>query len=192
MKALRLLGRLACCLTVCAGLAGADSIQLRNGRHLQGKYIGGTATTIGFMTGRTVEYFATFDVLVLIFENSNDSPESGLKPNPLKKQSLPQASGIAPERRIDASTRNHVQRPKQQVKTHLNSHVHSDAKLGGKTRGLSRIRTDGDWDGIGLHLRGMVRRSLFLLLRNDLPLRECLLDSYRMGCTTCTMLLRTA
>ena len=139
MKALRFLGRLACCLAVCVSLAGADSIQLRNGRHLQGKYIGGTTTTIGFMTGGAVEYFATFDVLVLIFDNSNDSPESGLKPNPLKKQSLPQAPRIAPQRRMDASTQNHVQRSNQHTRVDSNSHVHSDEKLVGKITEPSRI-----------------------------------------------------
>ena len=66
MKVLGLLGKIGCCLAVCAVLARADSIQLRDGRHLQGKYIGGTTTAIGFMTGGTIEYFATTDVLVLI------------------------------------------------------------------------------------------------------------------------------
>jgi len=47
--------------------AMADSIQLRNGRHLNGKYIGGSATLIGFMTSQSVEYFRTSDVTVLTF-----------------------------------------------------------------------------------------------------------------------------
>ena len=83
------LARVICCLAICAGLASADSLQLRNGRHLQGKYIGGTTNSIGFMTAGAVEYFATSDVLVLIFDN-NESPLSGLQPNPMKGQSLSQ------------------------------------------------------------------------------------------------------
>lgn len=111
MKVLRFLGQLACCLAVYASLAGADSIQLRNGRHLQGKYIGGTPTAIGFMTGGTVDYFATSEVLMLIFDNSNDSPLSGLQPNPMKGQSPAQPSGIARVRQIRSSTRDRAGSP---------------------------------------------------------------------------------
>ena len=39
MKVLGLLGKIGYCLAVCAVLARADSIQLRDGRHLQGKYL---------------------------------------------------------------------------------------------------------------------------------------------------------
>src|SRR5882724_10812008 len=85
MKFLGFFGNVICCLAVCASLAGADSLQLRNGRHLQGKYIGGTSTAIGFMSGASVEYFATTDVLALMFENSNESPLDGARqPSPMK------------------------------------------------------------------------------------------------------------
>lgn len=70
-----------------ASLAASDSLQLRNGRHLQGKYIGGTTTTIGFMTGRTVEYLPTSDVLALIFDDNSDNSLGGLQPSPMKGSS---------------------------------------------------------------------------------------------------------
>ena len=107
MKVLCLLTRLICCLAICAGLAQADSMQLRNGRHLQGKYIGGTTSSIGFMTAGTVEYYAISDVLVLIFDN-NDSPLSGLQPNPMRGKSPPQPR----VRRINASTRDRGRQPR--------------------------------------------------------------------------------
>ena len=107
MKVLCLLTRLICCLAICAGLAQADSMQLRNGRHLQGKYIGGTTSSIGFMAAGTVEYYAISDVLVLIFDN-NDSPLSGLQPNPMRGKSLPQPR----VRRINASTRDRGRQPR--------------------------------------------------------------------------------
>ena len=107
MKALCVLMRVICCLAICAGLAQADSMQLRNGRHLQGKYIGGTTSSIGFMTAGTVEYYAISDVLVLIFDN-NDSPLSGLQPNPMRGKSLPQPR----VRRINASTRDRGRQPR--------------------------------------------------------------------------------
>jgi hypothetical protein len=112
MKALRFLGKVGCCLAVCAILARADSIQLRDGRHLQGKYIGGTTTAIGFMTGGTVEYFATSDVLVLIFD-TNDAPLSGLQPNPMKRKSPARSSGSARVRRTSASTPDRSHQPRQ-------------------------------------------------------------------------------
>ena len=95
------LTRVIFCLAICAGLASADSLQLRNGRHLQGKYIGGTTNSIGFMTAGAVEYFATSDVLVLIFDN-NESPLSGLQPNPMKgqSQSYPRVQRISASSRV--------------------------------------------------------------------------------------------
>ena len=121
MKVLRFFTKLICCLAICAGLAGADSLQLRNGRHLQGKYIGGTTSAIGFMTAGSVEYFATSDVLVLIFEN-NDSPLSGLQPNPMKGHSLAQPR----VRQIGARTRDSIRQPRLRLTT---SRVSSDVQL---------------------------------------------------------------
>src|SRR5882672_10955919 len=102
--------KLICCLAICAGLARADSIQLRNGRHLQGKYIGGTTSAIGFMTAGSVEYFATSDVLALIFDNGNE-PLSGLQPNPMKGQPS-ESAGNANMRKISASRRDRTKHPK--------------------------------------------------------------------------------
>lgn len=80
---------------LCAS-ASADSIHLRDGRHLQGKYIGGSTTTIGFMTNHSVEYFLTADVLALIFENnSGNNPQpapNSLQPN--REQDGSQGYGI--------------------------------------------------------------------------------------------------
>jgi hypothetical protein len=84
MKNLLSIGAIVCCLSAFASLAGADSLQLRNGRHLQGKYIGGSSTAIGFMTAGTLEYFPTSEVLALVFDSSSDFPVSGLRPNPMK------------------------------------------------------------------------------------------------------------
>jgi hypothetical protein len=112
MRSLRFLLEISCCLALCAGLAGADSIQLRNGRHLQGKYIGGTTTAIGFMTGGTIEYFATTEVLVLMFDNGTDSPLSEMKPSPMKAEPQPEAK-VPQVRRINASTSNRLRQTKQ-------------------------------------------------------------------------------
>ena len=84
MKFLGLISKIGLFLTLCASLAAADSLQLRNGRRLQGKYIGGTSTAIGFMSGASVEYFATTDVLVIMFDSAADSSLDGSqRPSPM-------------------------------------------------------------------------------------------------------------
>jgi hypothetical protein len=80
MKVLRFIESFILVIAVCSSLAAADSIQLRNGRHLQGKYIGGSTTVIGFMTSGAIEYFPTSDVLALMFDSA-DIPLNGLQPN---------------------------------------------------------------------------------------------------------------
>jgi len=133
MKVLRFLGKMGLCVAVCALLASADSIQLRDGRHVQGKYIGGTTTAIGFMTGGTLEYFATSDVLVLIFDNTNDAPLRGLQPNPMKGTFPARPAGMARVRQINTSTRDHTQRPRRTAAHVSNRQVQLDAKLDEKS-----------------------------------------------------------
>jgi len=69
-------------LTILLGCcAHADSIELRDGRLLHGKYLGGNASVVGFMTDRAVEYIPVSTILVLIFENSSASYQpSSLNP----------------------------------------------------------------------------------------------------------------
>jgi hypothetical protein len=87
MRVLWFFGSVICGVALFASLAASDSLQLRNGRHLQGKYIGGTTTTVGFMTGRTVEYLPTSDVLALIFDDNSGDSLGGLQPSPMKGHS---------------------------------------------------------------------------------------------------------
>lgn len=96
MKISRFLSRIALLVVLCAGLSFADSLELRNGRHLQGRYIGGTSTAIGFMTGTTVEYFATSDILVLIFDNSADSSGGGLLQRPMSGSDTGKDNALRP------------------------------------------------------------------------------------------------
>ena len=127
MKVLRYLGMVTCCMGICAALATADSLQLRNGRHLQGKYIGGTTNAIGFLTSASVEYFATSEVLVLTFDNTSESPLSGAQPNPMKGQSA--VTEAAQLRRISGSTRTRIGQTRRQSAPVSTSRGHSDAKL---------------------------------------------------------------
>jgi len=84
MRTLQLLGKSLLFVALCVGLAASDSIELRNGRHVEGKFIGGTASMVGFMSSSSgIEYFPTSDVLVLVFEN-HESPKGALVPSPMK------------------------------------------------------------------------------------------------------------
>jgi len=81
---LRMLGELVLLVSASAVTLPlhADSIELRDGRHLQGKYVGGTSGTVAFMTRGAVEYLNTSEVLVLIFDNNGvDSPLGQFQPS---------------------------------------------------------------------------------------------------------------
>lgn len=69
-KLLRTAAITLCCGMLSMSYARADSIELRDGRHVHGKYLGGSATAVGFMSDRAVEYFPTSSVLVLVFDPS--------------------------------------------------------------------------------------------------------------------------
>jgi hypothetical protein len=97
---------------VCTGFAASDSIELRNGRHVQGKYVGGTSAVVGFMTGSTIEYFAISDVLALIFDRNLDSPLGSVRPDPMKEVS-PRQTFHENSRRIHVGTHTKGAQPDQ-------------------------------------------------------------------------------
>ena len=179
MEVLRFLGKMGCCVAVWALLASADSIQLRDGRHLQGKYIGGTTTAIGFMTGGTLEYFATSDALVLIFDNTNDAPLRGLQPNPMKGKfparppEWRQCGRLTLLREITPSTPDGVRR---MVRIDQCNQMRSWRK---SLRSASLIRANADLQWNVLHKRSASFPTA----------RTC---NQGLGCTMCTMLFRTA
>ena len=83
MKILELLARCIFCVALFASLAFSDSIQLRNGRQMHGKYIGGTPSAVGFMTGGAVQYIPTSEVLSLVFDSNPETPLGEIEPNSL-------------------------------------------------------------------------------------------------------------
>ena len=89
--------------------APADSIHLRDGRHLEGKYVGGTTNMVGFMTSGAVEYFPTSDVLALMFDGS-DNPFNGVQPNPMNGN--PAGSNLGITRNSSVLPRKHTRQPR--------------------------------------------------------------------------------
>jgi len=79
------ISKIVSCALLLTSCAFSDSMELRDGRRLHGKYLGGTATAVGFMTDRAVEYFPTSSVLVLVFDPSAvDDGSSGLEAHPTR------------------------------------------------------------------------------------------------------------
>lgn len=75
-----------------AGTANADSIDLKDGRHLHGKFVGGTEGVIAFSVEGATGYYSVKDVLTLAFsdeeENSSDHFQQSSSPITLQEGSL--------------------------------------------------------------------------------------------------------
>jgi hypothetical protein len=68
-------------LTIGIGLgssARGDSLQLHDGRHFDGQYVGGTESVVAFLTLGSVQYFPVADVMLVAFGNG-----TGRTVNPL-------------------------------------------------------------------------------------------------------------
>lgn len=75
-------------LCVAAVAARADSLELKNGSLIKGKFMGGTQTSIGFQVGSSVQSYDIADVRSLRF----DSDAQGASPSvPSKQPTVPSA-----------------------------------------------------------------------------------------------------
>src|SRR5712664_4730099 len=58
-----------------AGLGFADTLELKDGRVLQGKYLGGTQSVLRFEVNGDVQTFPTNDIVALTFTRSSGYPQ---------------------------------------------------------------------------------------------------------------------
>jgi hypothetical protein len=72
-------------LTLAASMAWADTLQLKNGSLIKGKFLGGTQTEISFQVGSTVQKYNVADIVSLKF----DSEGGASAPAPQPESSLP-------------------------------------------------------------------------------------------------------
>jgi hypothetical protein len=72
-------------LTLAASMAWADTLQLKNGSLIKGKFLGGTQTEISFQVGSTVQKYNVADIISLKF----DSEGGASAPAPQPQSSLP-------------------------------------------------------------------------------------------------------
>jgi hypothetical protein len=86
-----------------AGMGFADTLELKDGRVLQGKYLGGTQAVLRFEVNGDVQTFPTHDIVALTFTrgsggNSNvgNPPVQSVDPGPASSQAPPQAPPQTP------------------------------------------------------------------------------------------------
>src|SRR5437763_12845642 len=84
---LKRLGLAIVCAFFLVSLCWSDSLTLRDGRHLEGKYLGGSSDVIGFVTNGAVQYYPVTDVLAVVFGNPGvDSPIGALQQNSYRNE----------------------------------------------------------------------------------------------------------
>lgn len=85
----------AACLLV--SVAWADSLQLKNGSLIKGKYLGGTENEVAFQVGSTVQRYAVGDIVSISFDATNRAPVStdALQPTPRPPQPTTPSSAVS-------------------------------------------------------------------------------------------------
>ncbi len=75
-----------------AGAAAADTLELKDGRVLQGKYLGGTQATLRFEINGEVQAFSTNEVVALTFTRGSSQPMAAPAPAPAASAPAPAAA----------------------------------------------------------------------------------------------------
>jgi len=90
-----------------AGAAAADTLELKDGRVLQGKYLGGTQATLRFEINGEVQAFSTNDVVALTFTRGTSQPQAVAPPSAPAAPAAPvaavQPNNMAPPQSYDGS-----------------------------------------------------------------------------------------
>src|ERR1700730_18522580 len=84
------------------GAAAADTLELKNGRVLHGKYLGGTQVVLRFEINGEVQTFNTYDIVALTFTGRSGSAAAPVAPGPPAAPSEPPAP--APPSPVAATT----------------------------------------------------------------------------------------
>ena len=78
-----------------AGIGLADTLELKDGRVLQGKYLGGTQAVLRFEVNGEVQTFPTHDIVALTFTRNSSAPAPAAAPLP-QTDTAPPASAPPP------------------------------------------------------------------------------------------------
>jgi len=71
---------LAIAVGLAASLAWADSVELKNGSLINGKFMGGTENEISFQVGSSLQKYSIADVVSIKFEASSGDPDMPTRP----------------------------------------------------------------------------------------------------------------
>ena len=82
MARLRLQYGLAIALALAASIASADTLELKNGSLIKGRFMGGTANEISFQVGSTVQKYNVADIVSLKFDSDGTPPAATPNPDP--------------------------------------------------------------------------------------------------------------
>ena len=86
--------------------ASADTLELKNGQVINGKYMGGTQTHLRFMTGGKIELYPVEDIVALTFgAESKPVPGSAAAAAPARRQASTERSGSTQRVTVPAGTR---------------------------------------------------------------------------------------
>lgn len=89
-KALALLAAAVFCFSF-AATAHADTLELKDGSIVHGKFVGGSEFNVRFMVSGVVKYYSTKDILTLTFDSSSTT-----QPAPQAAPVNPQPAAVAP------------------------------------------------------------------------------------------------
>jgi hypothetical protein len=85
-------------LTLTASMAWADTLELKNGSLIKGKFLGGTETDISFQVGSSVQKYNVADIVSLKFDSEGAANAPAPVPDPAPQpQSQSQAQSSLPD-----------------------------------------------------------------------------------------------
>src|ERR1700757_776217 len=81
MMKLKLNSGLVIALCLSTSVAWADSLELKNGSLIKGKFMGGTESEISFQVGSTVQRYHLTDIVSLKFDSEKAASDMPARPN---------------------------------------------------------------------------------------------------------------
>ena len=91
-------------LGLLSSLSRADSITLRDGRHVQGKFGGGTQGVIAFSVGGVTQYYEVNNILVMTFEGEGSDAQGASHPQQIP--SIVPESGSIQRQKLQSKSEN--------------------------------------------------------------------------------------
>ncbi|MGE5567737.1 MAG: hypothetical protein ACM3S5_01755 [Rhodospirillales bacterium] len=88
--------RIAAVIAVAACIASADTLTLRDGRTIEGSYLGGTARQIRFAVGDVIQTFSVSDVQSIRFEDQATAPAAAAPAAPAAERRILKPAATAP------------------------------------------------------------------------------------------------